>query len=111
MRFRSMILFSVVALFACSVSANDKKKPTLPATVLNARTVAVVIDPEAGVSPGCSACESNCRRRCGESAGKMGAIQARDERYERRHCHRDSQGQRKTCAANDSRKNSIKRPA
>src|SRR5262250_3988791 len=51
MRFRSMILFSIAALLACGASANDKKKPTLPATILNARTVAVVIDPEAGVSP------------------------------------------------------------
>jgi len=51
MRFRSMILFSVAALLACGVSANDKKKPILPASILKARSVAVVIDPDAGVSP------------------------------------------------------------
>jgi len=46
-----MILFSVAALLACGVSANDKKKPILPASILKARSVAVVIDPDAGVSP------------------------------------------------------------
>jgi len=51
MRSRSMVLLGVAALLACAASANDKKKPALPATILNARTVAVIIDPEAGVSP------------------------------------------------------------
>ncbi|MBS1840963.1 MAG: hypothetical protein JSS69_13430 [Acidobacteria bacterium] len=30
--------------------ANEKKKPILPATILNARTVSVIVDPDAGVS-------------------------------------------------------------
>ena len=51
MRPRLMVLLGAAALLACGTSANDKKKPTLPATVLNARTVAVIIDPDAGVSP------------------------------------------------------------
>ena len=51
MRARSVVLLCAAAAFACAASANDKKKPTLPATILNARTVAVIIDPEAGVSP------------------------------------------------------------
>src|SRR5215470_6885892 len=51
MRFRSIVLLGVVAALACTASANDKKTPTLPSTILNARTVAVVIDPEASVSP------------------------------------------------------------
>src|SRR5262249_32389690 len=48
---RSMVVLGVAALLGCIASANDKKKPTLPAAILNARTVAVVIDPDAGVSP------------------------------------------------------------
>jgi len=51
MRFRSMVLFGVAGTLACTASANDKKKPVLPPTIVNARTVAVIIDPEAGVSP------------------------------------------------------------
>lgn len=47
----SWMVLVVVAAVACTASANDKKKPTLPATILNARTVAVIIDPDAGVSP------------------------------------------------------------
>lgn len=29
---------------------NEKKKPVLPATILNAQTVAVIVDPDAGIS-------------------------------------------------------------
>ena len=50
MRFRLVILLGIVTALACAGFANDKKKPTLPATVLSARTVAVMVDPDAGVS-------------------------------------------------------------
>lgn len=43
-------LMSLLLAVAVAVSANDKKKPILPATILNAQTVAVIIDPDAGVS-------------------------------------------------------------
>ena len=48
---RQMIsLMSAMLALATAVSGNDKKKPILPATILNAQTVAVMVDPEAGVS-------------------------------------------------------------
>ncbi len=50
MRARPSVLLSVVAVFACFTSANDKKKVMLPAAVLNARNVLVLIDPDAGMS-------------------------------------------------------------
>jgi hypothetical protein len=45
---RSSLLLSLVLFLACLASA-DKKKDSLPAEVLDARTVVVLIDPEAGV--------------------------------------------------------------
>lgn len=50
MRFRLIVLLGLTTTLACVTLANDKKKPVLPATILNARTVAVIIDPDAGVS-------------------------------------------------------------
>jgi hypothetical protein len=44
--FRSLVLASLT--LACVVFANDKKKNVLPAYVLNARTVLVMIEPDAG---------------------------------------------------------------
>jgi len=46
---RLSALLSLILLFACFTSAN-KKKDTLPAEVLDARTVVVLIDPDAGNS-------------------------------------------------------------
>jgi hypothetical protein len=46
---RSSFLLSLVLFLACLASA-DKKKDSLPAEVLDARTVVVLIDPEAGIS-------------------------------------------------------------
>jgi hypothetical protein len=50
MRTRMSLLLSLVLLFACLATANDKKKDTLPAEVLEAQTVVVLVDPEAGMS-------------------------------------------------------------
>jgi hypothetical protein len=44
------VLLLVPFLFVSLALANAKKKPALPAFVLKARTVAVVIDPDAGTS-------------------------------------------------------------
>jgi hypothetical protein len=51
---RSAIALAVLLLAVPSLS-KDKKKPTLPAAILRAQYVAVVVDPDAGIpvmSPG-----------------------------------------------------------
>lgn len=47
---RLSLLASLVVLLACLAPANTKKKETLPAQVLNAQTVVVLVDPDAGMS-------------------------------------------------------------
>ena len=49
MKLRSLVIYIVIAAATLSF-ANEKKKAVLPATILNAQTVAVIIDPDAGVS-------------------------------------------------------------
>jgi hypothetical protein len=52
MRSRSVLAASLVLTICCVVAdAKDKKKILLPEDVLQARTVLVVVDPDAGVSP------------------------------------------------------------
>jgi hypothetical protein len=51
---RSAIALAVL-LLAIASSSKDKKKPSLPAAILRAQFVAVVVDPDAGIpvmSPG-----------------------------------------------------------
>ena len=50
MLLRLRLLLSLMLLFACLATANDKKKEALPAEVLNAQTVVVLVDPDAGMS-------------------------------------------------------------
>jgi hypothetical protein len=50
MLIRMRVLFSLVLLFTCFAAADTKKKETLPAVVLNAQTVVVLVDPGAGMS-------------------------------------------------------------
>jgi hypothetical protein len=50
MAIRIRLFLSLVLLFTCFAAANNKKKETLPAEVLNAQTVVVLIDPDAGMS-------------------------------------------------------------
>jgi len=47
---RLSLLLSLVLLFACFAPANTKKKDALPAEVLDAQTVVVLVDPDAGMS-------------------------------------------------------------
>jgi hypothetical protein len=47
---RLSLLLSLVLLLACLALANSKKKDSLPAEVLDARTVVVLVDPDAGMS-------------------------------------------------------------
>lgn len=52
MRYQSVLAASLGLAMCCAVAAGkNKKKILLPADVLQARTVLVVIDPDAGVSP------------------------------------------------------------
>jgi len=48
---RKRVALVLVLLFASPIVAGNKKKVVLPAYVLNARTVVVLIDPNAGISP------------------------------------------------------------
>ena len=48
---RMRVVFVLVLLFTSPIVAGNKKKVVLPAYVLNARTVVVLIDPNAGISP------------------------------------------------------------
>jgi hypothetical protein len=45
------LLLAIAMLCACFAAAKDKQKNALPASVLKARTVAVIIEPDAGMSP------------------------------------------------------------
>jgi hypothetical protein len=47
---RLSLLLSLVLLLACFAPANTKKKDALPAEVLEAQTVVVLVDPDAGMS-------------------------------------------------------------
>jgi hypothetical protein len=47
---RLSLLLSLVLLLACLAPASNKKKDALPAEVLDARTVVVLVDPDAGLS-------------------------------------------------------------
>jgi hypothetical protein len=46
---RGRLLLALVLLFTCLTIAESKKKATLPAMVVKARTVIVLIDPNAGI--------------------------------------------------------------
>lgn len=47
---RLNLLLSLVLLLPNLAPANNKKKDSLPAEVLDARTVVVLVDPDAGMS-------------------------------------------------------------
>lgn len=51
MGWRYLALLLLVLLSSSFAAANDKKKVVLPAVVLKAQSAAVLIDPEAGISP------------------------------------------------------------
>ncbi len=46
---RTLVNLSLVLVCTCLASANNRKKDVLPAEVLNAQTVVVLVDPEAGM--------------------------------------------------------------
>ena len=49
MPFRKLLALAAIILFCAAAPAKDKKKAVLPADVLHARTVLVIVDPTAGV--------------------------------------------------------------
>jgi hypothetical protein len=49
MRYRKILVFSLLALSSLIGVAKDKKKTVLPADILRAQTVLVVVDPNAGM--------------------------------------------------------------
>src|SRR6266568_2569200 len=49
MPFRKLLALAAIILFCALAPAKDKKKFVLPADVLQARTVLVIVDPSAGV--------------------------------------------------------------
>jgi hypothetical protein len=50
MPIRMRMLVPLVLFFACLAAANNKKKDSLPAEVLDAQTVVVLVDPNAGMA-------------------------------------------------------------
>jgi hypothetical protein len=50
MPIRVRLLLSFVLLITCFAVANNKKKDSLPPEILNAQTVVVLVDPDAGMS-------------------------------------------------------------
>ena len=66
MRRISATVSSSLILALCCVAGNEKKKPVLPVPVLNARTVAVIIDPDAGISPSAPMANKNAQERSEE---------------------------------------------
>src|SRR5579859_7798042 len=47
---RKILAFSFLLAFSVTAAAKDKKKIVLPTDILEARTVLVVIDPDAGIA-------------------------------------------------------------
>ena len=51
MRVKRILASALLLFFTVAAAANDKKKVILPADVLRAETVLVIIDPDAGIAP------------------------------------------------------------
>src|SRR5438876_10186441 len=72
---RMRVLSLLILVFSSLGIAGDKKKIVLPAYVLKARTVLVLIDPDAGTSM-TSPSEQDCSRGCREGIDEMGPVDA-----------------------------------
>ena len=70
-----IIAFSLLLTCPIAISAKDKKKILLPTDILEARTVLVVVDPDAGIA----ITAPNANRKALESRGL--AIQTRIRRW------------------------------
>ena len=74
MRRISAMVSSFLILALCCAAGNEKKKPVLPVPVLNARTVAVIIDPEAGISPSAPMANKNAQEDVEKALEKWGRL-------------------------------------
>ncbi len=68
------MFLSLLTMALCSVAGNEKKKPVLPVPVLNARTVAVIIDPDAGVSTSAPLANKTAQEDVEKAIGKWGRL-------------------------------------
>jgi hypothetical protein len=75
MPFRLSLLLSLVLLLACLAPANNKKKDSLPAEVLDARTVVVLVDPDAGVSTSAPLANRTAQEDVEKALAKWGRLQ------------------------------------
>ena len=91
---RRSILICLSALIATPAPAKDKKKTALPAQVLNARTVLVVVKPGAGeplTSPGAN---QNAQGNVEKALMKVGALHSCARAHDYRSDYCGSEGYR-----------------
>ena len=69
----------VLLLSSLAASGKDKKKAPLPADILKAHTVWVVVDPTAGIDIEAPNANRIALGRCGEGPDQMGTSGARDQ--------------------------------
>jgi len=74
MRRISVMVSSFLILGLCCAAGNEKKKPVLPVPVVNARTVAVIIDPEAGISASAPMANKNAQEDVEKAFEKWGRL-------------------------------------
>jgi len=74
MRRSFAVLFALSTFAFSSASGNEKKKPVLPVLVVNARTVAVLIDPDAGISPSAPLANKTAQEDVEKALAKWGRL-------------------------------------
>jgi hypothetical protein len=72
---RLSLLLSLVLLLAFPAPANNKKKDSLPAEVLDARTVVVLVDPDAGMSASTPLANKTAQEDVEKALTKWGRLQ------------------------------------
>lgn len=87
-------LLAVTAIILCSAlaPAKDEKKAVLPADVLHARTVLVIVDPTAGVDVRDPNANRVARAEVEKALDQLGAVYARAGRIYCRPGHDGTQG-------------------
>ena len=72
MPFRKLLVLAAIILFCALAPAKDKKKAVLPADVLHAETVLVIVDPAAGVDAADPNANRSARMTVEEALNKWG---------------------------------------